>query len=230
MAEIAPGITLAGSLGLNVFNAETVRALGGLSFSCSCSRRNYLPVRSPSLPVRRGRRGWTELAVFAQGNLETMVTEDCLIIPSGLCGKGAGPCSRDQWYGIRDETGHLLPVRIDGESRAISSMPPKPALSMLSPELVRIGVDAMVIDARGRTPGYAGEMVRITGMPSRVQQNLPPVLPAGTATSGTAKVIALGEITAGHYTRGVREESYKKIHHGNERLNGAGGKHLKNEE
>ncbi len=208
VAEIAPGITLAGSLGLNVFNAETVRALGRLSFK--------LLLLSPELSAgeitllagaARSQGLRPELAVFAQGNLETMVTEDCLIIPSGLCGKGAGPCSRDQWYGIRDETGHLLPVRIDGECRGHIFNAAETCLVDAVPELVRIGVDAMVIDARGRTPGYAGEMVRIYRDAIARAAKPPASTARGYATlRERAKVIALGGITAGHYTRGVREE------------------------
>ena len=58
-----------------------------------------------------------ELAVFVQGNLDAMVTEDCLLSVSGQCRKGTGPCTTGRWHGIRDETGRTFPVITDGACR-----------------------------------------------------------------------------------------------------------------
>jgi putative protease len=74
------------------------------------------------------------------------------------------------------------------------------------PELVAAGVDAVTIDARGKTADYAREMVRVyrEAIASAAQK-------PGTATRDTAslrervKAIALGGITTGHYPRGLKE-------------------------
>jgi putative protease len=206
--DAAPGVALAGSLGLNVFNAETVRALGRFPFE-SLLLSPELSAGEIAMLVRAARSGGPvpALVVFAQGNLETMVTEDCLLSPSDRCRHGTGPCSAGTWYGIRDETGHLLPVRTDGACRGHIFNAAETCLVDAVPDLAKDGIDALVIDARGRTAAYAEEMVGIyrdaialtcrgTGTPAREY----------AALRERAKSIALGGITAGHYTRGVKEE------------------------
>jgi putative protease len=207
VVDTAPGIALAGSPGLNVFNAETVRALARLPFE--------LFVLSPELSAgdisaltgaARSEGTGPALAVFAQGNLEAMITEDCLLSRSDRCRNSTGSCTEAKWYGIRDETGHLLPVRTDGACRGHIFNAAETCLVDGVPDLVRSGVDAIVIDARDRTIAYTEEMVRIY----RDAIALAAKSPGSTTREYTtlrerAKTIALGGITAGHYTRGVKE-------------------------
>jgi putative protease len=205
--EAVPGLALAGSWGLNVFNAETVRVF---------SREHFTLLQvSPELSgneiavlareVHRQGDGPT-LAVFAQGNLETMVTEDCLRAVAIKCRRTSGPCRNTRWLGIRDETGRLFPVRVDGACRSHIFNAAETCLIDAVPELVAAGVDAVTIDARGKTADYAREMVRAyrEAIASAAQK-------PGAATRDTTslrervKAIALGGITAGHYTRGLKE-------------------------
>ncbi|HVP95918.1 U32 family peptidase [Methanoregula sp.] len=208
VAEAEPGMELAGSVGLNVFNAETVRALGRLPFT--------LLTLSPELSSREiadlARAVQTQeqgvaLAVFAQGSLETMVTGDCLLAPADRCSNGHGRCSGGTWYGIRDGTGHLLPVRTDGTCQGHIFNSAETCLVDAVPDLVRNGIDGLIIDARGRTPAYAEEMVRIyreaLGLAAHGTGNS---RSGYAALKERAREISLGGITAGHYTRGLAEE------------------------
>ena len=65
----------------------------------------------------------------------------------------------------------------------------------------------IAIDARWRTAAYAGEMVRIyrdaIGIAS---QNPDSINHDYAALKDRIKAIALGGITAGHYTRGLKED------------------------
>ena len=208
VAGVVPGIKLAGSFGLNVFNAEAARVFGRLSFtlltlSPELSARE---IASLAREVRTDGQG-PALAVFAQGNLEAMVTEDCLISPADRCSGGSGRCAGGTWYGIRDGTGHLLPLRTDGACRGHIFNAAETCLVEAVPDLVRSGITGFVIDARGRTAAYAEEMVAIYKEALDITAH-----GAGTdrsrlaALKERARKISLGGITAGHYTRGLAEE------------------------
>jgi putative protease len=208
VAAAAPGLALAGSCALNVFNAETARVFTRLPFGWLLLSPELTGseiaelVRTVRLQVDR-----PKLAVFVQGNIETMVTEDCLRAVINRCRRTSGSCKNTRWLGIRDETGHLFPVRIDDACRSHIFNAAETCLVDAVPELVQSGVDAIVIDARGRPAAYAGEMVRIyrDAITLAAQKS-------GTRTHDFAalkervKAIALGGITAGHYARGLKEE------------------------
>ena len=206
VTESAPGMKLAGSVGLNIFNAEALRALGALPFT--------LLTLSPELSARdiedltraaRAHGNNPALAVLAQGNLETMVTEDCLLAPSDRCHDSTGPCASGTWYGIRDGTGHLLPVRTNGACRGHIFNAAETCLVDAVPDLVRSGIAGFVIDARGRTAAYAEEMAEI------YREAINRAAHGSTGSTFAtlrerARAIALGGITAGHYQRGLAGE------------------------
>ncbi|WP_292368780.1 U32 family peptidase [Methanoregula sp. UBA64] len=208
ISALAPEIGLAGSFGLNVFNAETVRAFSRQGFGWlllspelsgdECALLIKTVQNDPARP---------QLGIFVQGSLETMVTEDCLHAILTSCRKRSGSCARSRWIGVRDETGHLLPVRTDGACRSHIFNAAETSLIEALPELAAMGVDALVIDARGRPGAYAQEMVKI------YREALAPDEKSRKKGAGSRKTpkerireIALGGITTGHYTRGVKEE------------------------
>jgi putative protease len=148
-----------------------------------------------------------ELAVFVQGNLETMVTDDCLRAVSTKCRRTSGPCRNTRWIGIRDETGRLFPVHVDGACRSHIFNAAETCLVDAVPELVAAGVDAITIDARGKPADYAREMVRAYREAIAFAAQKPGAVTRDPATfRGRVRAIALGGITAGHYTRGLKEE------------------------
>jgi putative protease len=206
-AEAVPEITLFGASGLNVFNAETVSTLNRLPFKMillspelSADEIAVLirSIRSPELGP--------DLAVFVQGNLETMITEDCLLSSSDTCNKGTASCNGSRFYGIRDETGHLLPVRLDAACRGHIFNAVETCLVDAVPALGKMEVDALVIDARGRTPAYVSEIVTIyrdaIALAARGTGNTDREY---TLLRERVKAIALGGITSGHFTRGLKE-------------------------
>jgi putative protease len=208
VAGAAPDLTFAGSWGLNVFNAETVRMFSRQSFG--------LLLLSPELTgseiadlVRAARLQGNEpeLAVFVQGNLETMVTEDCLRAVTNKCRRISGTCKNTRWLGLHDETGRLFPVRVDGACRSHLFNAAETCLVDAVPDLVQSGVDAIVIDARGRSAAYTKEIVGIYRDAIRVAVQKPGARGLDFAAyKDRVKAIALGGITAGHYARGLKEE------------------------
>ena len=100
VAGAVPGLALAGSWGLNIFNAETVRAFAHLRFKVlmlspelSANEITGL-IRAAQIPGP-----WPELGVFVQGNLETMVTEDCLLSLESRCLPVPGPAQKKNGTG-----------------------------------------------------------------------------------------------------------------------------------
>ncbi|MFZ1127611.1 DUF3656 domain-containing U32 family peptidase, partial [Methanoregula sp.] len=208
VVSAAPGLDLAGSWGLNIFNAETVRVLARLPFGI-LTLSPELSATGIAVLVRAARLTGPrpELAVFVQGNLDAMVTEDCLLSVSGQCRKGTGPCSTGRWHGIRDETGRTFPVSTDGACRTRILNASESCLVDAVPDLLRNRVDMIVIDARGRPAAYAEGMVRIY----REAVGIATRHPGSTARDYAAlkdriKAMALGGITAGHYARGLKDE------------------------
>ncbi|MFA5332037.1 MAG: DUF3656 domain-containing protein [Methanoregula sp.] len=206
--DAVPGLRLLGSYGLNVFNARTVRVLGGEGFG--------LLVLSPELSkdeiqalvrdVRSPGAANPHLAVFVQGNLETMVTEDCLKAVITGCKRTSGTCRRTHWLGLKDETGRLLPVKIDDMCRSHIFNPDETMLVDAVGDLAAAGIDAVVIDARGRTADYAAEMVRIYRDIISPDRRRSKDRRATGSPRDRAKAIALGGITAGHFTHGLKNE------------------------
>jgi putative protease len=156
------GIHLSGSSGLNVFNHQSVIALASLPFR--------LLTLSPELSLQEisilAKAAWragnrTELAVIVQGSIEAVISEDCLIQPFRHCPCPPYPAGRtdEETYGIRDETGHIFPVRVDAECRTHIGNAVETCLVDHLPKLVTAGIRSFIIDARGRTPQYTGEMI-----------------------------------------------------------------------
>ncbi len=108
----APELPLYGAAGINIWNHRAVAGMSPLF--------RYLTL-SPELPasdlaglVARSRQNnsGTLFGFIVQGTLEAMVTEDRLLL---LAGTGTG----DTFYGLRDTTRHIFPIRTDGEGRSV---------------------------------------------------------------------------------------------------------------
>jgi putative protease len=200
-----PGLAIAGAAGLNVFNHQSACRLAPVFRSLTLSPE--LSGNECRDLVRLARSGGCRIpfSVIVQGTGEAMITEDCLLEPLQRCRHQAGDTGT-AFFGIRDTTGHLFPVRADGECRTRIGNAVETCLLDHLPALARAGISDVVIDARGRTGAYAGEMTRIyrsaiaevsagTGNPDRKLAEL----------KEQAKIFALGGITAGPFVRGLKE-------------------------
>ena len=98
--------------------------------------------------------GVPDLELMVQGNLEVMVTKDC--VPNLARRK---PEPGDFW-GLQDFK-RIFPIRVDEEGRTHIFNSVETCLLDLMPDLFRIGLDGIAIDARGRTRKYAREMTEI---------------------------------------------------------------------
>ena len=109
-------------------------------------------------------------------------------------------------YGIRDTTGHIFPVRVDGECRSHIYNSSELCLIDHLPSLLQMGINEVIIDTRGRTTGYARDMTGIyTKAIALVHDGIKTPDKRLELLKDTVKRYALGGITAGHYLRGLKE-------------------------
>ena len=205
--RIAPQCTLFGATGLNVFNHATAENL---------SSRCHLLTLSPELSreecrflvsVARTERDDTRFTLIVQGISEAIISDDCLLEPFLHCKeeekKSAAP---GIFYGIRDSTGHVFPVRMDSECRTHIGNAAELCLVDHLPEIRDIGISEVVIDARGKPAAYVLEMTRIYRKAlDIIAAQKPGAGKQLLALKDRIKKISYEEITAGHFIRGLKE-------------------------
>jgi putative protease len=203
---VEPGLAIDGAAGLNVFNHQAACRLAPVFRSLTLSPELSGNECRDLVRMARSRGCRIPFSVIVQGTGEAMITEDCLLEPVQGCRHQEEDDNNMAFFGIRDATGHLFPVRVDGECRTRIGNAVETCLLDHLPALARTGISDVVIDARGRSGAYAGEMTRLyrlaiaevmagTGNPDRHLAEL----------KEQAKVPALGGITAGPFVRGLKE-------------------------
>ena len=199
-----PKVCLFGAAGLNIFNhlsAKALSSVGLLTLSPELSRDEIRVL----IEAARSRGLATRFALIVQGNSEAMISEDCILQPWLRC-RGKEYPGTSVFSGIMDATGHIFPVRIDGECRSHIYNAAEICLIDHLPSLMEIGVSDVVIDARGRTRTYAMEMTRmyrqaITLAKDGVRHDDPRI----DALKDAVRRRSLGGITSGHFIRGLKE-------------------------
>jgi len=195
-----PSIPVHGGPGLNVWNSRTVRRFEPLFTSLTLSPELSRQELSEAVAVTRGAGGQVLLGVIVQGNLEVMVSEDCL---PGLAGCLASTGTR---FALEDERRRRFPVLQDGacRSRILNSV--ETCLIDHIPALASAGVDLLVVDARGRTPAWTAAAVRAyragvnaLGLPASRREAVLGELKEDLRT------IAWGGLTSSLYIHGRRE-------------------------
>jgi len=134
-----------------------------------------------------------------QGNLEVMITEDCI------------PClAKDEtsgdFWGLQDFR-RIFPLRRDEHNRTHIFNSAETCLLNYLPQIVRMGMDGVAVDARGRSAKYAREMTEIylkaIDLVKRGGLELDRDL---WALKEEARARSLGGITTGHFLKGLKEE------------------------
>ncbi|NTV00163.1 MAG: U32 family peptidase [Methanoregulaceae archaeon] len=196
----APGLTISGGSGLNIFNHRSVLALLELFDSFTLS---------PELSGREisglaGRVPDTRVSVLVQGSTGAMVTADNLggLVPEASPGPG-------RRYGLVDQTDRLFPFRSDALGRTTIANAAELCLLDHLPVLARAGVDRVLIDARWRGGAYTGRMTALyTEALSDTEW-----LRTGDHRAGhidrmkpLVRELAPGGISSGPFLRGLRED------------------------
>ena len=193
--SVVPQKPVSGSMSLNIWNHLTVWQLSQFK---RLTLSPELSLEQLSELVAGARlRNVPELELIVQGNLEVMVTEDCL-----LClARGEA-----QFWGLQDFK-RVFPLRIDDESRTHIFNSVETCLIDYMPKIFEIGLDGIAVDARGRTERYTKEMAELYIRAIELTEK-------GGASLGNdleslkeeARRRSLGGITSGHFLKGLKEE------------------------
>ncbi|MFB3764279.1 MAG: DUF3656 domain-containing protein [Methanotrichaceae archaeon] len=186
-----PEMAISGSMSLNVWNRLTVWQLSQFE---RLTLSPELSLKQLSELVAGARlRSIPDLELIVQGNLEVMVTEDCL----PCLAKGVA-----QFWGLQDFK-RIFPLRIDDESRTHIFNSVETCLIDYMPKIFEIGLDGIAIDARGRTAKFTKEMAELYTRAIELTEK-------GGEDLGSLKEEArqrsLGGITSGHLLKGLKEK------------------------
>lgn len=176
---------------LNALNPHAVETLAelGASFvwlSPELSGRQMAEVASASV---------VPVGCVVWGRTEVMVTEQCVLMAAGACGRRCATCSRrDGWWRLRDQKGYEFPVTTDtsGRSHVMNSVTLD--LSRALDEIVQSGVAAVRLDFTDEGAEEASRIVRaVAAAVARVA--------AGGSPPGEALI---SPATSGHFYRGLK--------------------------
>lgn len=191
ISEEMKGVTKLGGPGLNIMNARSAMVYGK-----SCRQVCLSPELSGKqienlMKHLAGYQNPPKIEIIVQGNLEVMITENC--IPATALG-----CrSCNQSWALKDATGRVFRVRTDSSHRSHILNAAEICLIDHLKHIIGCGVSVISIDARGRSPEYIRRMITIYSA----------ALDGGSIKSLKEEIreIASGGVTAAHYLRGVEK-------------------------
>ena len=203
--EKIPDMTLYGGSGLNVWNHLTAQALAPqfcwLTLSPELSSHQLKDAVS-ALRALPDREGTPKLELIVQGSQEVMVAEDS--IPQLAKGR-----SSEELWGLQDFK-HIFPLKVDDEGRTHIYNSAETCLIDLLPQICRIGLNSISLDARGRTESYAQEVAYAYNRAIELTEKLKAADPAPLKEElldlkERIQPLALGRITHGHFLRGLKD-------------------------
>ncbi len=202
------GVNLYGSSALNVWNHATVAEVSScfshltISPELASSEAATLIGKTARVPHA------PSLEMLVQGNLEVCITENCILASSDLCPlpDGTMGCRRTGFTGIRDATGRLFPVRIDGRGMTHISNAVELCLIDHLPEILSACPDSVAIDGRGRTGKYCSDMALLYHEAiSLTEEGGEEMRERLSALKEAVRRRSCGGITGGHFVRGRSE-------------------------
>ena len=193
VSEMLSGVSRYGGIGLNITNARSA-----VLFGKSCRQ----VALSPELSGKEIKALLAQLAgylhppkteVLVQGSLEVMITENC--IPATA--EGCRSCS--QSWALKDKTGRIFRIRSDADCRTHILNSAEICLIEHVKELADWGVNAVSIDARGRSPEYIRRMVAAYKRALAGE--------SGKMLKEEIRELCSGGITSAHFQRGISRET-----------------------
>ena len=200
-----PEISIFASAGINIWNYESVQELQNIFKNFTVSPElSKDEIKMLAFNIQS--RGIdSNLEILVQGNLESIVSKDCIPHVAGD-NIFKNRDSEKLFMGIEDIKNHLFPIRLDNECRTHILNSVELCLVDHMPQISKMGINTVIIDARGRTKKYAQSMSYIyrkaieigTKKDQKSKREL-------NGLKNKTKKISLGGITTGNFLRGVTE-------------------------
>lgn len=202
--DLNSSINLFASSGLNIWNVETVDALKnhfkGLTISPELSGDEIQILASKV----QQRKIDAELELIVQGNLESLISKDCL--PCLLKDKFLKKEGHNNVFlGIKDIKRRVFPLKLDDECRTIILNSVELSLIDFMPKIRDMGINTVSLDLEGRTGEYAQLMCSI--YKHVIEMNFKSKDDKKNLNKMKEKVkkISLGGITTGNFLKGTVE-------------------------
>jgi len=194
---------LYGSAGLNIWNHLTVQELSPIFKSLTLSPE--LSVSEIKQVVENSNIPRIQFELMVQGNLEVLVSEDCL--PCVIKDKNVIYKSENEFLGLEDSKNRIFPIRLDIECRTHILNSVELCLLDHLPSILNIGLDSLVIDTRTKPAKYAKKMFSIyqRGLEKTIEKE-PSLNNELLNLKKKAKRISNGGITTGNFLREVEED------------------------
>jgi U32 family peptidase len=200
--KIAPHLVIYGSAGLNIFNKQTVLQLikifNTITPSAELSKEDLRKIISSS----RLDDLKTDFELIVQGNVDTIVTKDCLL--SLIPGKDIINAENKFW-GIQDEKKQIFPIKIDLEGRTHILNSVELCLIDHLHEISQIGINCIVVDLRTKTYDYARDMISIYKNGLEYIKRKENSGKNMNRLKSKIKIISTGGITTGNFLKGIKE-------------------------
>lgn len=203
-----PDARIYGAAGLNVWNHLTVQSLSPPVQLLTLSPELSADQLAMTIAASRRNAAAPQLELVVQGNLEVMVTEDCIpcLAKERVKETGKDKNTASVFWGLQDFR-RVFPVRLDDDMRTHIFNSAETCLLDYMARIFEIGLDGVAVDARGRTEKYAREMAQIyLEAIERTEKGGRSLSEDLRALKERIRPIALGGITSGHFIKGLKEE------------------------
>jgi U32 family peptidase len=227
LKDVPGSVSLHGSSGLNIWNHMTVDELCSKDELSKDKTSEYKNSEyntglksitlSPEISQKELRNVVShikdnntdiQLEFLVQGNLEALVSEDCLIWD--FKDKDVIKNFKNSSYhflGIKDLKNRIFPVEIDAECRTHISNSVELCLIDHIHHLSEMGFNSLVIDSRNKQSDYAHTMVSLYQKALQLTTNRDPKLKTKlNSLKKQVKKISNGGITTGNFLRGVHDD------------------------
>lgn len=194
--KLNPDITLHGSVGVNIWNHLSVHELSPVFDSITIS--NELTKTEIMQITSNINNSEMSSEFIVQGNLESIISEDCLI---------PNPPKYHEFLGIKDGKDRIFPVIIDDECRTRVLNSVELCLIDHLPQLNSLGLEYLIIDSRGKTKEYAENITKIYREGLNYTDENPGNLKHLVGLKNRVKKLSQGGITTGNFIRGLKEDS-----------------------
>ncbi|MDP1551894.1 MAG: U32 family peptidase [Methanobacteriaceae archaeon] len=201
-----------GSSALNIWNRESISHLSSnfglltlspeLSLNDIKSIQEYFKYGKSKTPNLKSPEKIAQLEVMVQGNLESLISQECLLSRDLLSISQKKFFKEDnKFFGIKDAKNHVFPLKISPDGQTIIQNSAEVCLVDYLPSLISNKIYNFAIDARGKGPLYAEKMG--SNYMKAINLSLTRANPQFGKLKTQIKKISLGGITAGNFLRGV---------------------------
>lgn len=192
-------MSMFGSAGLNIWNAHTVLELSKtfdlLTISPELSKEELRELVS----ISRSMGVETDFEIIVQGNLDTIISKDCI-----LSHVSNNKLLNNEFWGIQDNMKRVFPVKIDQQGHTHILNSAELCLVDFLPEIVQMGINSIVVDARIKTCQYARDIISIYSNGLKMVEKGVNMKKNLNVMKSKIKKLSTGGITSGSFLHGTK--------------------------